>query len=359
MAKVISKYSLFTATMIEARASDVGDSVVNGDNVEYTNITMTKLGNATANTSRSLKEIHDSSNVNEWSYFGAYTHSTDTYDIVNTLKSPAKMGNFAGYDHNAASPYIEVPEGENPYVISIWEGEDLPDDVNIHPQVHLGQLDYKTMNNGGTIKVSIMDGTTLIKSGEVSDYENDMTWSVINNRDIAGEVAVTGINAESKTYTLKAESIGSVFNCELDSIPWTLDIQYKTVTIAEDWVDSTCSDTGEFTNLSVVKGTSDFIWSFDSIYIYGDTASCGCNSDTQDGNGYYPYQCIYELRAKWNGNTQVIIGPDAPDYSSAGQCDEYGIDNNGGNGYSSSLPSSWDIQDKDTVTFEVTVLHHN
>jgi len=105
--KIVNSYTTlgfkFTAQDIYDRGSDIGvRTVIDEDTLEVEEITVSDLGIATGNSSRSVGAISTSGNVNEWSYFSSIDAAIGTSnDIVFTVAAPHGMGEFAGYNHNA------------------------------------------------------------------------------------------------------------------------------------------------------------------------------------------------------------------------------------------------------------------
>lgn len=217
MGKILNPYTLCSATSIINRSSDIGDEAEDSGNVDVTNITMTDIRNGMAGSSNSLYDLHSDNNVNRWSYFGPYAHSISQNEIVATLKSPARMGDFAGYDHNAFAPYIELDAGSTTET-DYWKGEPgCANNAHIILNMHLAEIDFKALagNSGKLLAEMVDDGDpNNTHSFSIEDYENDSTFmTMTTERDVNSQQGFTGsITGADYTIRLKSLTAGDVLS---------------------------------------------------------------------------------------------------------------------------------------------------
>lgn len=117
MAKVINRYlaipsEYFTPDNIKDRSSDIGTETVVSNTVEVDDITMTNIHDALSESNYSLQDLYNSSLVNQYSKFGAFTRLLvpvigEDYKELSfnrVVDASGIMGNFAGYNHLAIIP---------------------------------------------------------------------------------------------------------------------------------------------------------------------------------------------------------------------------------------------------------------
>ena len=108
--KVLNTYGGFTAADIKNRASIPLQSniIVNGSTVECSFLTTTQIKNVLGESVTGVGALSISPMVNKWSGFGPrewWNGGNST--ITDRVIAPYQMGNFAGYNHNAITPFIQ------------------------------------------------------------------------------------------------------------------------------------------------------------------------------------------------------------------------------------------------------------
>lgn len=189
MGKLIAKYRGFTPAAIKARA-DVPlqeDMVVSGDNLDCSNISMGHVG--TIIGPGNLWDLCRSDNVNVWSGFGPTARSVNAQALVNSKPSVARLGDFAGYNHQALTPgwLTGIPTGD------VW----LPS-VGGAPvfeaAVRVGEVRWSEIGAIGIVH-AIYDGDTIVAYQGI-DFDDALVQDDII--DISVTLPFTTVQ---KTYT--------------------------------------------------------------------------------------------------------------------------------------------------------------
>jgi len=186
MAKVLNSYTLNTGINIKNRSSGIGDESATTSTVSVTNITTTDIRNAIGESMNAVKALHDSANVNQWSNFGPFAHAiANGNELYFSRKDPAAMGNFAGYNHSAITPYAEVISVE-PTDVIVFPGQEVS--IHVNTKMHLGELDYKSMAAGGTTQVLLSGAAYCSATGDasISDYSTEFSNS--SGDDVNGDM---------------------------------------------------------------------------------------------------------------------------------------------------------------------------
>jgi hypothetical protein len=108
MPKVLNTYGGFTATQINARASDTCTHSVVGTTVECIDVNMSKVNTLLGAATYSLKDLCEHASVNKWSGFGPrewlVVAGDPYYTVEDGPRYPYSLGSFAGYNHSAVAP---------------------------------------------------------------------------------------------------------------------------------------------------------------------------------------------------------------------------------------------------------------
>lgn len=142
MGKILNTYGSFTAAQLKSRSSIPQQSsiVVNAGNIDCSNIIITDVKNVIGHSNANLGSLSESENVNKYSYFGPYSWSILSNNFTYNLKYPYKLGNFAGYNHNATIPSITA-KNTNGMVT------DFPATFNVTAFFQAGELDYSNIDS--------------------------------------------------------------------------------------------------------------------------------------------------------------------------------------------------------------------
>lgn len=242
MTFILPKYRGYSAAMIKSRASipDQADMVVNGDNVEYNLVNMTKIMNALGASTLKQTELHNHPNVNLWSGFGPVTRTVSNYVLINCIKNPYGKNEFAGYNHNAVAPgWLN----SSPDTSDLWVNNGATAEISV--DVKVGEVKWHEVANGIVgVVFALYDGSSLVAYA----FRNFNDSSVQD--DVTSLIASFTTHVE-KTYTGKIWLVdstdfgpegfdGSQIVCRL---PNTNDFQ-RTVKIkyASSWVFSDTND---------------------------------------------------------------------------------------------------------------------
>jgi len=110
--------------------SDIGDAVsISTSELDISNINIGNVKTVLSEDNYNLSELCTSPNVNKWAWKKpGILNSMDSFNLVVT--PPYKLGDFAGYNHHAYTPYITIsplnyPFSANGQVLPIVVGVDL------------------------------------------------------------------------------------------------------------------------------------------------------------------------------------------------------------------------------------------
>ena len=193
MGKLIAKYRGYTPTAIKARA-DVplqADMVISGDNVDCSNIALSQVKNILGAGVSGLYDLCRHDSVNVWSGFGPTVRSVSALALVNSKPTVAKLGDFAGYNHQAVTPgwLTGIPSG------ILW----LPSvggEPVFEAAVRVGEVRWSEIGALGIVH-AIYDGDTIIAYQGI-DFNDGLVQDDII--DISVTLPFTTVN---KTYTGK------------------------------------------------------------------------------------------------------------------------------------------------------------
>jgi len=147
MAKTVSRYEaipgyFFEASDIAARA-DVGTGTVSVTNVNFTNILMSQIRNATGIPSNALSQLATGASLNKYVQFCPKTIQKNSLTkdlIVATTNAPYLMGDFAGFNGSAPAPYLEGNYSDGQYII--LSGCCTHQTLSYTFKIHLGEFEY-------------------------------------------------------------------------------------------------------------------------------------------------------------------------------------------------------------------------
>src|SRR5512133_3312457 len=235
MTFILPKYRGYTAATIKSRAEipDQADMTVNGDNVEYNLVNMTKIRDGIGAAVLKQTELHNHANVNHWSGFGPTTRTEVAGVLENSIENPYGKNEFAGYNHTAPTPAF----ANTAHLDDVWVNYNgtatFAADLTIGEPKYTGG-DVSNHSDCVGIALTVWDGSSLVGSGieDLAGYENTVSLSA----DIAECTA-------EKTYTCKIYFVNDLntFAENLDNVcfqlselaNYTVDLKIRTLT-AED-----------------------------------------------------------------------------------------------------------------------------
>jgi len=196
MGKLISAYAGFTATDLKNRGSNTCDMVVNGTNVDCTNLTDTRIKNVLGVGVTGVAQLCTSTAVNKWSCFSPTEWYVGTYpNLVNRVKTPYTMGSFAGYNHNAVEPTsfnssFEYTKGAAGSTIT----------QSIAAKVKMGEYDWSKL--GGThARVVTFDGASIYSQSGILPINGAGNFITFDNVTFTFSTSTVGTtNYVTKTY---------------------------------------------------------------------------------------------------------------------------------------------------------------
>ena len=133
-----------------------------GNNVDATNIYLSKIRTELGETSYNLSNLVESSNVNKWAFnkpgFTVYDVGVPGWvrkllnDAGSALTSERRLGDFAGYNHNAAQPLLDQTSVTVKYMNP---GDTVAVDVGLNMDEWRAQSDDSNI----TTAYMLLDGT--------------------------------------------------------------------------------------------------------------------------------------------------------------------------------------------------------
>jgi hypothetical protein len=145
MGKTLTKIHQITASQIISR-SDVGAIADNANGtLTATDVTVTAVQNALGETSTSVSTLCTSANINKWANFSPYSLGYDSTNEVFTHIAPSapyKLGDFAGYNHQAETLKGESTD-ESKYLTT------LTGTTGLNSKFELGEYDYTNKQVSG------------------------------------------------------------------------------------------------------------------------------------------------------------------------------------------------------------------
>lgn len=204
-----STYRGYTPTDIKVRTTvpEAASIARNATTVDFANITVTKIANAIGSSSHLISVLCRSNLVNKWAGFSPYLRSVVGGVLAHNKPTMCKAGDFAGYNHNAATPHYE----STTHASDVWI---IPGEiVHFAPTVNIGELKYIGGDIIGHsdcvgIALTVWDGTTLVASQVIN---------LATAKDVIyPDATITG-GSSDKTYTVKLYLVNS-----LSSFDYTL-----------------------------------------------------------------------------------------------------------------------------------------
>lgn len=162
MAKSIYPYSVFTATDIYSRSSATGTMTNQSTYVDFTDITVSNVKTILSETSTSISDLCTSGNINVWSKFSPKTLLISSNQIATTVSAPYKLGDFAGYNHNAITPYV------SDYADTVYGTANQS--VTYPLELAIGELDYTDIGIY-KVKATLKESSTTLGSSIVAINE--------------------------------------------------------------------------------------------------------------------------------------------------------------------------------------------
>jgi hypothetical protein len=161
-AKRVYTYRGYTATALRNRSSSPAITDINpgATYIDCKNITTTKVETALGVSNNSVEDLCKHTNVNKWSGFSPYTRSVTGALLIHNLPTNCQLGDFAGYNHNAATPhFIGTTHSAD---ISVNTGAT----VHFTAEIHLGELPFTGGDIVGhsdcvSLVLAIYDGATI------------------------------------------------------------------------------------------------------------------------------------------------------------------------------------------------------
>jgi hypothetical protein len=160
MAKIISAYGGFTATEIKNRASNTSDMSVVGTTVECSYITTTKIKNILGGAATAIGAFCTNASVNQWSNFSPIKWDVSGNTFIKSIKTPYTFGSFAGYHHDAATPFVSgditdfsIIESQQTEYITIGLHLGEIDWMQYHPVPAIASLNMEIKVNGSVENV--------------------------------------------------------------------------------------------------------------------------------------------------------------------------------------------------------------
>ena len=144
MGKIRDIYSGYTAAQLKSRSSipAATDITVGTTTIDCVNIKASAVKSVLSATTYSLYDLCRHANVNHWSWFGPTQRTITSQELVNSDPSVCKLGDFAGYNHSAATPGIAEGGGSGGSKSYDYEGID----ILVRVRMELGEIDWKSLS---------------------------------------------------------------------------------------------------------------------------------------------------------------------------------------------------------------------
>ncbi len=215
MEKVINRYlaipsKYFTPDNIKDRSSDIGTETVVGNTVEVEYSSMTDIKTALSESTFGLVALYNSSNVNKYSKFGAYTRllvpvgGEDYSELTfnRAVGSTGVMGNFAGYNHSAIAPQCEGINfsDEGSYQVTVCTGETAFFSPSYY--IRLGEIDWYELDNDiSYMKVFFTNSDLSVDYATSSNFTLNTTVFTKTDSDFYKSTSTTLSSTSSLTRT--------------------------------------------------------------------------------------------------------------------------------------------------------------
>jgi hypothetical protein len=197
MGKVITAPNWMTGggTQLANNADVPVTLVVNGNDVDCSNIAPEQVGPVLGVSTRDWGELCTSQNVNAFSLFAPTEWYWTGVVLANRIKYPYDAGNFAGYNHNA-----EIPATSDDITLDLPGNRDV--NTSIAATMYLGEIDWRTIGlipYGGIagIGYEVKRGGSFVAKGAI-DYTDDVQKygaSILQN--------VTNPQGSTSSYTVR------------------------------------------------------------------------------------------------------------------------------------------------------------
>ena len=178
-----------TAITIKSRAEipSSASMTVNGTNLDCNDINISQIASVIGSSYNDLGVLCQSSLVNKWSGYSPREFYISSGTMLDRLKTPYSLGDFAGYDHAALSPYLLSHTA-----------------------------DFSIMETAGTTSTTVNASVML---GQINWWLTDLYFgSVIMEASIGGSVVTTQIiNLSQSTFL----TTSSDFSATINTTGWT------------------------------------------------------------------------------------------------------------------------------------------
>ena len=173
MAKTLTPYSGLTASGIVAKAtSGICDLVVNGSNVDASNVSLNGVKNVIGDSAPSLAGVCQSANVNIYSGFSPRVWVMAS-TVYSTPRTPYSLGSFAGYKHNASTPSLSCTNPIN--LNSTYANASY----NLSLDLNLGEVNWAADLGYDYCIMKVNGNTDTSSAFALSSYTANTTKNVI------------------------------------------------------------------------------------------------------------------------------------------------------------------------------------
>ena len=197
MGKIRDIYGPFSAANLKARSSipAVTDITVNASNIDCVNIKASAVKSVLSASNYSLYDLCRHTNVNRWSAWcpviRTYSGTFPNEDIVNSVPTVCRLGDFAGYNHSALTPGWQSG-GQASAQTDIWV--DSGNQATVSAPICIGEIDWETEGAGWVVMLIYDEADGLVGWGKT-----DIS-TVANNFTLTGTTDVSGGIVLNKTW---------------------------------------------------------------------------------------------------------------------------------------------------------------
>ncbi len=276
MAKILNTYNGLTPAQIVAKASNTCTLTVAGATVDCTDITVTKIKNVIGGTSTTVGSLCTSGNVNKYSGFSPREWYISGNVVYDRPKTPYSMGNFAGYNHNAGSPFCTV----NP-TFNLASSQALQS-VDINVSINISEANFSAIQTHCLI---VVDGT-ILNSFPLSSY-NPLTstdLTITTTAPVQGGTKTLNISVwlgTAGTYVGQLVTLAKSTVINVGVAPLFANCLIVDSAANRTAVDTKCLDGSEYCNgLEVTSNTR----TVDSANLYGYYTVTARLHNTSDGS---------------------------------------------------------------------------
>ena len=216
MGKIRDTYGLFSAANLKSRSSipAATDITVNTSSIDCVNIKVSDVKNVLSASTYSLYDLCRHTNVNRWSAWcpvvRTYSGSFPNNDIVNSVPTICRLGDFAGYNHNALTLGWQSG-GQASAQEDIWI--DSGNQATVSAPICIGEIDWVKEGAGWVVMLIYGDAEGLVGWGKT-----DIS-TVANNFTLTGTTDVSGGIVLSKTW------YGRMFICAAGTLASKEDVE--------------------------------------------------------------------------------------------------------------------------------------